>query len=186
MNDNPYFDYNIDSLSFIERAKMQLAKFDNEENISCLLYAALELRMGIESRLYEIIDGHPEEDTSKLKLNKKFAASNLLKDLLSINPDADRESMISLSINVNQQTFHRFTPVTKKLGSLHGKLGDMLHFNLFRDTPEWYGKKPNEDGKKYTLIQYRELLDEVVEELFQCSCGDLLLPVKFNSINKQT
>lgn len=184
MNDNPFFDYNIDSLSFVERAKMQLAKFDNEENISCLLYAAFELRMGIESRLYEIIDAHPEEDTSKLKLRDKFAASNLLKDLLSINPDADSESMISLSIN-GQQTFYKFTPATKKLTSLHGRLGDLLHFNLFRNTPEWYGKKPDENGKKYTMFKHRDDLDEVVEELFKCSSGDLLRPVKFESINKQ-
>lgn len=184
MNDNPYFDYNIDSLSFIERAKMQLAKFDNEENISCLLYAAFELRMGIESRLYEIIDAYPEEDTSKLKLNKKFIATKLLKDLLSINPDANSESMIALSINGNQQEFYRFTPVTKKLVSLHGKLGDMLHFNLFRDTPEWYGKKPNEDGKKYTLLKHRDFLDEVVEELFNCSSGDLLRPWDISRVSE--
>ena len=49
MTGNPFFNYDIDSLSFLERAQQQLKLFDKEEDISRLLYAALELRMGIES-----------------------------------------------------------------------------------------------------------------------------------------
>jgi hypothetical protein len=49
---HPYFAYHHDAYSYVERAQKQLDLFDagNPEN---LFYAAFELRMGIESRLYD-------------------------------------------------------------------------------------------------------------------------------------
>jgi hypothetical protein len=46
--------YNINTGSFVERAQKQLQLFD-EGNPESLFYAALELRMGIEARLLEIL-----------------------------------------------------------------------------------------------------------------------------------
>ena len=79
MNENPYYNYSFDSLSFLERDRDQLQLFDEQEKVSCLLYTALELRFGIEAKLYETIDALYKSE-GKTKLSKKeYAASKTSK-----------------------------------------------------------------------------------------------------------
>lgn len=62
--------YGISSRAYLDRAKKQFAKKSRE----CLIYAALELRCAIESRLQEILE--PHEHISK-KSKQTYRLSNL-------------------------------------------------------------------------------------------------------------
>ena len=180
MNENPYYNYSIDSISFLERARDQLQLFDEQEMVSSLLYAALELRLGIEAKLYETIDAlNKSEGKSKLS-TKEYAASKLLRKMLAIDPLAGEETTFTMILHPmgTSQAFS-FTPATTKLVSMHGRLGEMLHYLIFRNTEYWYIKKPNEDESNISLAKYRAFIDEVIDELLKCSSGDLILPVKF-------
>lgn len=180
MSENPFFNYNIDSLSFLERAEEQLRRFDQQEEVSCLLYAALELRMGIESKLHASLDTANSKSERRSSSNKEYQAKKLLAELLNAVPDAMEESYLSFGLVGSQQrSIFRYAPITKKLAEMHGALGNLLHFSLFNVTEEWFVKKPIDKESKYSLAPYRQLLGAVCEELEKCSSGDLILPVTF-------
>jgi hypothetical protein len=50
------FRFETSSGAFLERAEALLAKFDETDDAALLIYAALELRNGIEARLWEYIN----------------------------------------------------------------------------------------------------------------------------------
>lgn len=179
MTKTPYFKYDIDSLSFLARAEEQLQLFDEQENVSCLLYAALELRMGIESKLHESLDAasHSRERCTTSK--KEYNAKKLLTELLKVRPDAKEESFVIFGREGSMKRMGlRFIPVTLKLAQMHGKIGRLLHFPMFNVTTEWYVKNPVDVESKDTLKSDRQLLGEVCEELKKCSSGDLILPMR--------
>ena len=77
------YEYPAHSRAFLSRAKQHLKAFDDNSNVSSLFYASLELRFGIESRLYEYIDAtfkSQKKDSSKVK---EYVASKLLKKLIN-------------------------------------------------------------------------------------------------------
>jgi hypothetical protein len=171
-----FYSYTIDALSFLERAEAQLKRFDLEDDISCLLYAALELRIGIECRLYETINSYPEEEKKNHSFHRETAATKLLKKLNDIDYSSNETQSYTIAFK-KHETVLTYTPVSKKLASFHGRLGDFLHFPLFENTSEWYVKDPSGSGDKETLGYYRKFLNEVKEELRLCCSGDLLRPV---------
>lgn len=98
MNEYPFLKFNTDALSFLERAKLNLSKFDNEKDLGCLRSAALDLRLGIESRLYEIIDSVSKESKQTPEIHEKeSAASKLLRELLSLSPETGESCQLSIS-----------------------------------------------------------------------------------------
>lgn len=185
MSEHPFFNYNIDSLSFLERAEEQLKIFDQEEDVSCLLYAALELRMGIESKLHESLKTAFSKSGRRSSSKKEYQAKKLLNELKNKVPEAIEESYLSFGLVGSQQkSILRYAPITSKLAEMHGALGSLLHFSLFNATEEWFVKNPIDKESRYSLAPYRRLLGEVCEELEKCSSGDLILPVVLHQEKK--
>jgi len=183
MRENPFFNYNIDSLSFLERAEEQLRKFDQEEDVSCLLYAALELRMGIESKLHTSLEHAYPANGRRTGSKKEYQAKKLLAELLKLAPEATEESFVCIGrVGSKQRSTFRYAPITRKLAEMHGLLGNLLHFSLFNLTEEWFVKNPIDKESRYCLAPYRQLLGTACEELEKCSSGDLILPVKFQQV----
>ena len=134
------FRYNIPSFCFLERARKQLKLFD-EGSSESLFYAALELRVGIEARLFEYIEASLRANNKPPKRIKDYSATKLLKKLSEIDPNAvDPVTLIIAIEGSGQGTALEYTPITKQLASYHGMLGEMLHFKFFRNNKYWYYK----------------------------------------------
>lgn len=177
--ENPFFNYNIDSLSFLERAGAQLALFDAEENISCLLYAALELRLGIESLFHSRLDAVHDAEGTVRRSKKEYAPKKLKNELLTLRPDAGDESFFYIGRHGSQEiTGFRYQPITDKLTTMLASLGGLLHFSLFNAVTEWYVREPLDIESKETLKPYRRMLQDIVEELEKCSNSDLIIPAQ--------
>jgi hypothetical protein len=185
MTDNPFFKYDIDSLSFVERAEVQLRLFDTEENISSLLYAALELRLGIEALLHERLDAAHAVESTKRTSQKGYVPKKLRGELIKLRPDAGEKSEVLIGRKGSSEvSSFQYAPVTEQLTVMLGKLGDLLHFSLFYSATEWFVKKPIDTASKETLISRRLWLQEVCDELRKCSSGDMVLPMRIRHLHE--
>lgn len=184
--ESPYFNYNIPAFRYLDRAKKQLQLFETGV-VESLFYCALDLRFGIEARLFEYIKASSSTLDNPLKHSKEYVATKLLKILSEVNPDYDKPTSLVIGLS-GQKTGNRFdyTPVTKKLASYHGMLGEMLHFKFFKNNKNWFIKQrlSNKDGKK-SLLDYRDFLDEVICELEYATSGDLLAHPTFTKLIKE-
>ncbi len=186
MTGNPFFNYDIDSLSFLERAQQQLKLFDKEEDISRLLYAALELRMGIESKLYESLDAAYSANNKRSVLQKEYQSKKLLAELLKMCPEAEEDYVLVVKKTGSRDGFgFRFTPITRTLAKRHGELGELLHFSLFKLTIEWYIKDPVDVDSRASLKPRRRFLENVCKELEKCNSGDLILPITWRPVQNR-
>ena len=141
--DNPFFKYDIDPLSFVERAEAQFRLFDIAEDVSSLLYAALELRMGIEALLHERLDAAHALESTKRTSQKGYVPKKLRGELIKLRPDAGEASEVLIGRKGSSEvSSFRYVPVTEQMTSMLGKLGEFLHFSLFYSVAEWYVKKP--------------------------------------------
>ena len=185
MRENPYYSYNIDALSFVERAKEQLAIFDEKENVSSLLYAALELRMGIEATLHEKLDAVHKAEGINYDSQKEHAASKLRKKLSSISPSSCTEASLTMTFHpmLSSQTMV-YTPPTQELVKMQGQLGDLLHMQVFLSTEYWYLRKPPAEAHDVSFAKHMSLLSRVVEELTKCNSGDLIIPPHFKTTTR--
>ena len=174
-----FFDYEIPPFCFADRAEELLARFDKGE-IPCLFYAALELRMGIEARLFQIIRSALELAQRPVTQIKEYRANVLLKRLSQINPEALNPIAVGFGIGGGPMSFMHYTPVTPKLAAYHGQLGEMLHFKFFENNEEWYYKlelsHPMYIPERKNLFSYRALLADVLEELRCATSGSLISP----------
>jgi hypothetical protein len=169
--------------SCLDRAKKHLQLFD-DGIIESLFYAALELRMGIEDRLYQYINASIEEDKKSSKKMKEYSVSKLLKILSTIDPKALEPMEIEITFsNSNNGFISRFMPITPEIASIHGKLGAMLHANFFYNNPGWiYKKDIGNITKQRNLMDYRDYLLEVITKLDEINQGTLMAPVHINYV----
>jgi hypothetical protein len=174
------FRYNIPSFCFLERARKQLKLFD-EGVPESLFYAALELRMGIEARLFEYIEASLRADKKPTRQMKDYKATKLRKKLSGIDPNAvDPATLIIAIEGSGQGNALEYIPITKQLAKNHGELGGMLHFNFFKNNKYWYYKKRlSQEHKEKSLLDYRDFLEEVAKELKKANRGRLLAHPKF-------
>jgi len=182
--DSPYFDYNIPSFCFLERARKQLELFDSG-SIESLFYAALELRTGIEARLFEYLDASMGDNKKKLSgLSKDYVATKLLKKLSAIDPNSEKYTAVYFGKDRQHLEFaFEYTPFTKQLAEYHGMLGEILHFKFFRNNKDWYYKERLfEKHKVKSLLDYRDWLEMVAKELEVVTRGDLLKHPAFDQL----
>ena len=189
MNDanSPYFVYQHDAWSYVERAQKQLLLFD-EGNPDCLFYAAFELRTGIEARLYDSLrallqyNATEEERAKHSKRIEKMNLDKVFKKLETIDENALNSFTMYIGRPEGASTsILQYTAVTKELVKDRGRVSDLLHYNFFIDNKEWYLKEkifPNKDNMK-SLMDFREMLGEVAQRLAEASSGDLLTPPSF-------
>ena len=172
----------------IERAKKLLEAFD-EGKYECLFYAALELRMGLEGRLYAYIRASDNSNNKVLKRIKECSATKLLKMLSEIDPNALIPSDLAIYPKGESSGFlKKFVPITKKHVEYYGKLNAMLHFKFFKDNDFWFLKdRLNNKSHSKTLLDYRDFLREVLSELEKLSQGTLNAhpSIRFDRILKE-
>lgn len=164
-------EYSIDSKAYLNRARKQL----DENTKEGLFYAAFELRCGIESRLLQ----YWEANRSIHQLKKAgWEIPKIARDLEKAFIRRDKIARIDVldSAGIEHRISLYFTPVTKDLEALGGKIGNLMHCpELFRtsDDPWW--------------DQTREFLEQVYAELEKANKGTLLgVPVlqrKTNSVH---
>ncbi len=182
-----YYNYNIDSYSYFLRAKEGLDKFDIDHNPQNLYYASLELRLGIECRLYEYLRSSMRQHHIPENKIKEYSASKLLAKLSNIDLNTQNNWKFLFSIEGSKSaSLFEYTPVTKELASFHGKLGEMLHFKFFNNNPHWYFKmKLSKKYSEKSLSDYRDFLEIVLKKYEECTRGSLLNPPNFyNAINE--
>ena len=179
----PFLRFHTGSRSFLERSIENLATFERDESVEHFIYAALELRFGIEARLNEYLGPALKSIGKDRKSITEFVASKLMKRLLSIDPDADRASTIRLTNEQNgQATTLHFTPVSPRLASIHGQLGELLHFKFFTNNEHWQVRNPLGGNPHSSIADYLPLLKEGIYELRQATSGSLLSNPKFTKI----
>jgi hypothetical protein len=111
------------SRAFLARAQSLLS----EARPECLLYAALELRLGIEARYHEYLDAAAE--VSSLK-KRGWQVSQLAKDLERVFKTGEKIASIQLLEYKNgpaKQTL-LYTPIRRRTRRIAERLGDYLHY----------------------------------------------------------
>ena len=165
------------------RSEEHLARFEAEGSVENFFYAALELRFGIEARLNEYLSSAYEAIGRDPKEIDEYVASKLLKKLISIDPRADRETTLRITSNdTGRSTVLQFTPVTPRLASIHGQLGELLHFSFFQKNEHWMLKTSFGGKPRRTLSDFVLLLKEGILELRQATSGALLRTPRFTAI----
>lgn len=178
--DSPFFVYQATSYGFLERALAHLDRFDDQVDAASLFYAALELRLGIEARLWEYLKPALRELGKEPTVVGEYAATKLLRRLVDLNPDAETQTTFRITEEKSgDSTVMEYTPVSRELASLHGRLGEILHFNFFIKNDRWYFRRALESRGQRSLLDYRELLRRAVEELQKATAGTLLNNPRF-------
>lgn len=175
------FNYHTHSRAFLGRAIASLEKFKVESDVDAFIYAALMLRFGIEARLNEYIAAtlraldKPDEKWSE------YVASRLLRRLKTLNPDTEHPvSIRAISEQTGEVAFAgQYTPISNRLASIHGQLGELLHHKLFLNNEHWYFKKPLGGNPHRSLADYSSLLHEGIVELETANKGILTTAPSF-------
>jgi len=180
--DSGIYQHGISSHAFLQRARTALSAFDAESRVDALFNAALELRFGIEARLYEYIGGALSTLHQPARRIKDYSATRLLAVLTELDPHAGgRVALRITSDQTGHATELHYTPVTKELAAVHGKLGGLLHYTYFANNEMWYFRR-RFDGAGQTLLNARDLVQQGIEQLAQATAGSLLAPPRFTEV----
>lgn len=181
--ESPFLNYHISARAFLNRASAHLSKYENEECVESFFYAALELRFGIEARLNDYLKAALQTIGKDSKDIKDYVASKLLKRLISIDPEADSFSRLRITCEESENsTTLCFTPVSQRLASIHGQLGEFLHYKFFNNNKHWFCKKPLGKISDKSISDYVPLIKEGLEELKVATSGSLLSNPRFTAI----
>lgn len=160
--------YAVSSSSFSERASA-LAASDRRAD---LLYAALELRLGIEARVQSYV--HANEQISN-QLKKGYHAGKLTSALRATHSDGRNVAIIEVRPKSGSDGCRfEFIPLSSNLSSAYDKLGNFLHYKEKGPsfTDEWWG-------------QLGVLLPAACKDLEVCVRGNLLgVPLWKRSTNQ--
>jgi len=147
--------YYISAESYLDRAKRRLAQ-PSPEN---LVYAALEIRCGVEARMQEYLE--PQDHLPK-KGRTSYRLNVLGRELDKVSPDDDRVTRLTVFSESGMYLgAYHYTPVSRRLRELAGKCGDLLHAPASAPSPE-------------TWQEAEALLTEAFQELCRACCGELL------------
>jgi hypothetical protein len=184
---SPYFAYHIDAWSYAERAQKQLQLFD-AGNPESLFYAAFELRTGIEARLYDGLRAllqtnlTEEEKRKHTQRIEKLSTDKLFRKLATIDENTLQSYTIMIGSPGGQSTsVLQYTAVTRVLAKDWERVSQLLHYRFFIDNEEWFHKKkifPNKHNMR-SLMDYREMLGDILKRLEEASSGALLTPPSF-------
>jgi len=138
-----------------------------------LLYAAFELRCGIEARMHEYLDAQDHIAKSK---KKGWRIPKLGNNLEKTFKSGDRMAEITLLISDTGETVIRlyYTPVTSSLRKMGQKLGDFLH------AMTKYGRLNDQWWQDTRLF-----LEKVYQELEKANKGTLLGPPLIHPATEQ-
>lgn len=101
---------------------------------SDMLYAALELRLGIEDRLHQVRNARAENFTRQ-RGDWKIAA--LGKELEGAFKTGDKICVFGIQTTTGYKSIF-YTPVSRELRTLGGRIGDMVHYRSQGRDEEWW------------------------------------------------
>lgn len=177
-----FVDYQPHARAFLARARAHLGRFDDSNEGSGIVYAALDLRFGIEARLYDYLQ--PTLKRLGRSGPDSYKAKKLLAKLRDLAPESEDPARLRI---INEQTGGAspdlvYTPVTSTLASDHGKLGGVLHYRFFhRHKKSWMIPMRSEKGRR-TLHDWRHYLAEVADRLETACSGTLLTHPTFTTL----
>lgn len=180
------FEYGIHSPEFVERAQAALRAFDEKADAQQIFLAALMLRFGIEARLFEYIGAAlpPETARAQMKAVSEYTAAALLKRLVRENPAADVPYTVTFHLSEDGSAVHAldYKPIPQSLASLHGRLGELLHFNYFARNANWSRAERAGTRSDTTLLDARDRIARGLSELADVASGRLLGPPRVRQI----
>jgi hypothetical protein len=188
MFDGKLYRFAAHSHAFLDRARIAAEAFKSEHEVQQLLIAALMLREGIEARLFEYIEAELPADTRREQIRQisEYQATKLLARLTRLNPDAQREVCLTITPEDGRVGFGmRYTPVTTELASVHGRLGELLHFNYFRKNPYWYIADRTGSSGLATVLHALDLIEQGIAQLAEATSGTLLSHPRFKAAVQQ-
>lgn len=68
----------------------------------------------------------------------------------------------------------QFTPVSRELAKIHGRIGELLHFKFFINNEHWLIRASLGGSPHRSIMDYCPLLEDAVAELEQATAGTLL------------
>lgn len=146
----------------LKRAQ-ELFKKGDEIN---LIYSALELRLGIECRLKQYLEGH---NYSVKKLRKEYRLDKLNKSVIAHLKFNDKVAKVKIfEANSNKTLVLTYTPVRAELVKIGQQLGRYLHVSY----------------EKIKIGMFKRLLKRGIKELSFSNRGDLIGSPLFDSTKK--
>lgn len=162
--------YSSASKAYLDRMKSRLEEGTKE----ALIYAALELRCGVEARLKEYIETIEHIPKSQ---KKEWAVAKLGRSLESAYRTGDKIMIFTIRLHENSGEIQLlYTPVTKRLQDIANRVGDFLHAvrHELVSTGDWWK-------------ELRDLLDEAYPLLKLANAGQLVgLPLLHRPTNTTT
>jgi hypothetical protein len=168
------FHFGTSSSAFLKRAGALLAKFDETDDAALLLYAALELRNGIEARLWEYINFQAPGTVSR----REHKAKVLLRALRENAFETQASSTTTIKWHFEGETVEKtwsYVPATDSLAAMHGRLGDYLHASLFYENPQIRYRVAGTKGQQ-TFLDIRGNLGAIAKDLATVIAGNRLGP----------
>jgi hypothetical protein len=177
LKDGKLYQYPAHSYAFLDRARTAIEQFKAAHDVQQLLISALMLRLGIEARLFEYIEAELPSEGRREHLMRisEYQATKLLARLTRLNPNAKDPTLLVFRPTDGGEAFGmRYTPVTESLAKIHGRSGELLHFNYFRKNPYWYIADRVEAPGLPTVLHAQDLVEQGIRELGEATSGDLL------------
>jgi hypothetical protein len=180
---SPFYNFQAHSRAFLARARDNFSQFESDGQVQYFFYAALDLRFGIEARINEYLAPALKTIGKEPKDVPEYVASKLLKKLNTIDSTSDQQSVIRITSENSVSTFEgHYTPVSRRLASIHGQLGELLHYKFFVKNERWLLRKPLGGDPHRSIPDFLELLREGITELEQATSGRLLGNPKFTEL----
>jgi hypothetical protein len=160
--------YSVASADYVDRIKVLV----DEDTPASLIYAALELRCGVEARLREYIE---TIDHIPKAQKKEWAVAKLGRSIESAYRTGDKIMIFTIIFPEDgAQLRLTYTPVSKRLQDIAKRLGDYLH-----------APRPSEIENPAWWQQLRDLLKEAYPLLMLACSGELIgLPLIHRPTNR--
>lgn len=125
--------FDFTARDYLRRARVCLA----EGTEAALLYAALELRCGIEARLKEYLEAQTQIDR---KLREGWRIAGMVKSLRRAFDIGDKFLLVRfLDTETGEELLsYIYTPITRKTQKLGAQLGEFLHAPQGKRDTQWW------------------------------------------------
>lgn len=115
-----------------------------------------------------------------------YVAIKLLRKLTQIEPNYERAGGVRITDEQSgHQTVLEFTPVTRDLAKLHGKLGELLHYKFFFNNKNWQFKKALGGQPHRSIGDFADLVEDGIAQLAEATRGSLLGHMRFTNIVRE-
>jgi|GEM_PF-7092632 len=168
MDENPLEEMVTGSYYAIRRAKHFLTRFDHGEE-ACLIHAALELRLALESLPLERLKGTGKfDDMKKEILDGRWNPSAFMEQLLAEAPRAAEPYTLRVSLGRSQGSLDfPYVPPPKNAGEQAKTLSKLLHAPFILCTHSWARsgeRRGGSDPLNWTMDDWRTFLGEVLAD----------------------